>query len=258
MRWGKVLIDMLKAANDPRLPVIAEVPLPGKENSANESLAGDNTPSAQQGMPNGYDQNGGATDISHAPNYPGATGTGDDINPVGGYSRPTSSVYLDLNTPGFILTYAETQFLLAEAAVYGWNVGSSASVHYANGLSAALQTYGTLNGTNPISASTADAFAAANPLDVSSTDNSLKQINDQIWITEGTLFNFEEAWINWRRSGYPVLNPVNYIGNFTNGQIPRRQLYPSSEATNNTANYKAAVGGLSGGDSWTSRVWWDK
>ncbi|HSN09559.1 MAG TPA: SusD/RagB family nutrient-binding outer membrane lipoprotein, partial [Hanamia sp.] len=190
--------------------------------------------------------------------YPGDTGTGGDANPIGGYSRPTSAMYLGLNTPGFILTYAETEFLLAEAAVDGWNVGPTASVHYANGLSAALQTYGTLNGTTPISAATADTYAATNPLDISSTANSLQQINTQIWITTGTLFNFDEAWINWRRSGYPDLTPVNYTGNFTNATIPRRQLYPSSEATNNGANYKAAVSALTGGDQWTSRVWWDK
>ncbi len=258
VRWGKKLIDMLKATNDPRLGVIAEVPMPGKANAANESLAGDPTPANQQGMPNGYDQNGGATDISNAPDFPGATGTGNDANPIGGYSRPTSAMYLSLNTPGFILTYAETELLLAEAAADGWNVGASASDHYANGLSAALQTYGTLNGTTPISAATADAYATANPLDISSTANSLQQINTQIWITTGTLFNFEEAWINWRRSGYPDLTPVNYTGNFTNATIPRRQIYPSSEATNNGANYKAAVSALTGGDQWTSRVWWDK
>ncbi len=258
VKWGKDLIDLLKATNDPRLPVIAEVPLPGKTNAANESLAGDPTAAKQQGMPNGYDQNGGATDISNAPGYPGPTGSGNDINPIGGYSRPTSSLYLALNTPGFILTYAETELLLSEAAVYGWNVGSSASVHYANGLSAALQTYGTMNGTTPISAATANTYAATYPLDIASTTISLAQINTQIWITTGTLFNFEEAWINWRRSGYPILTPVNYNGNFTSGTIPRREIYPVSEASTNGANYKAAVGALAGGDQWTSRVWWDK
>lgn len=258
VKWGKMLIDMLKANNDPRLPVIAEVPKPGKINAGIQSLAGDPTPANQEGMPNGYDQNGGGTDISKAPGFPGPTGSGADANPIGGYSRPTSALYLDLSTPGFILTYAETELLLSEAAVRGWNVGATASVHYANGLSGALQTYGTLNGTTPISSATADMYASSHPLDVSSTTNSLGQINTQIWITTGTLFNFEEAWINWRRSGYPVLTPVNYTGNFTGGTIPRRQLYPSTEVTNNGANYNAAVSALSGGDQWTSRVWWDK
>ncbi|GAC1428973.1 MAG: SusD/RagB family nutrient-binding outer membrane lipoprotein [Chitinophagaceae bacterium] len=258
VRWGKVLIDYLKSTADPRLGVIAEVPKPGKANAANKSLAGDATPINQQGMPNGYDQNGGTTDISNSPGYPGATGTGLDANPTGGYSRPTTAVYLPLNTPSFILTYAQTEFLLAEAAVRGWNVGPSASVHYSNALAAALQTYSTLNAAGAVSATVATAYAAANPLDISSTDNSLKQINTQYWVLEGTILDFDEAWSNWRRSGYPVLTPVVYPGNFTNGTIPRRQSYPTSEASTNPANYKTAVSALNGGDTYAGRVWWDK
>ena len=72
------------------------------------------------------------------------------------------------------------------------------------------------------------------------------------------MLNFVEAWNNWKRSGYPVLIPVNYAGNFSNGTIPRRQTYPASEATLNPEGYKAALGSLSGGDTWTGRVWWDK
>ncbi|MEO6358366.1 MAG: SusD/RagB family nutrient-binding outer membrane lipoprotein [Ferruginibacter sp.] len=259
VKWGKVLVDYLKATADPRLGVISEVAMPGKANAANESLAGISTPALQQGMPNGYDQNGGATDISKAPGFPGATGTGDDINVTGGYSRPKTAVYLDLNAPTFILTYAQTEFLLAEAAARGWNVGATAAAHYANGLAAAIQTYGQMNAAaGTIAAGVATAYATANPLDVSSLENSLKQINTQYWVLAGTIFDFDEAWSNWRRSGYPVLAPVNYAGNFTGGTIPRRQAYPTSEASNNPANYKTAVTGLSGGDTYAGRVWWDK
>jgi len=258
VRWGKVLIDYLKATNDPRLGVISEIPQPGKAAAGNESLAGINTPSLQQGMPNGYDQNGGATDISKAPGYPGATGTGADVNVTGGYSRPTTALYTSLNAPSFILTYAQTELLLAEAAQRGWNVGATASAHYANGLAAALQTYSTYNASGAISSTVATAYAAANPLDVSSTDNALKQINTQYWILEGTIFDFDEAWSNWRRSGYPVLAPVNYVGNFTSGTIPRRQSYPTSESSTNPTGYKSGVATLASGDTYTSRVWWDK
>lgn len=258
VKWGKYLINYLKSTNDPRLSVIAEVPQPGTANAGNESLPGDNTPANQVGMPNGYDQNGGATDISNEPDYPGGSGSGDDFNVTGKYSRPKTSLYLSLSAPSFILTYAQTEFLLAEAAVRGWSVGATASVHYANALAAALQTYGTFNSTTPISEGTATTYAAANPLDVSTTENSLEQINTQYWILTGTIFDFDEAWSNWRRSGYPVLTPVNYTGNFTGGTIPRRQAYPASEASTNPANYTTAVGALSGGDNYTSRVWWDK
>jgi len=213
-------------------------------------------------MPSGYDQNGGATDISKEPNYPGVSPadpaiSGDAAFAVGLYSRPTAALYTrNLSTPGFILTYAETELLFAEAAVRGWQTGD-ASTHYHNGVSAALQSYGTLNSVGAISAADAEAYATAHPLDKSSTTASLAQINTQFWATTGTMFNFIEAWNNWRRSGYPVLTPVNYAGNFTSGQIPRRETYPSSEPSNNGENYNAAKSSM-GGDDWTTRMWWDK
>jgi len=255
VKWGKVLIDYLKATNDPRLGVIAEVAQPGTANAENESLPGDHTPANQLGMPNGYDQNGGATDISKAPGYPGASGTGGDANKTGNYSRPTTALYLGLNAPTFVLTYAQTELLLAEAAARGWSVGATAATHYKNGIAASLMTYSTYNAAGNISADVANNYAAANPLDQSSLDASLKQINTEYWILEGTLFDFTEAWSNWRRSGYPALSPVSYTGNFTNGTIPRRQAYPISEPSLNPANYSAAAGG---GDTYAGRVWWDK
>ena len=254
VRWTNTLINMLKQTKDPRLPVIAEVPAAGLDNAANQSLPGNSDTAVQMGMPNGYDQNAGATDISKAPGYPGGSGTGDKFNPTGKYSRPTTSLYLSLDAPIFVLTYPESEFLLAEAAARGWNVGGTAEQHYANGIVGSLLTYGQFNATTPISTAAAQAYAAANPL----VNNSLEQINDEYWVTTGTIFNFLEAWNNWKRSGYPVLAPVNYVGNFSTGQIPRRQEYPLSEATTNGANYTQAVTNLTGGDKWTSRVWWDQ
>jgi len=258
VKWGKVLIDYLKSTNDPRLSVISELLLPGISANANHDGVGDSNPADQLGMPNGYNQNGGAIDITKAPGYPGPSGSGTDADITGKYSHPKSLLYLDRNAPSFILTYAQTEFLLAEAAARGWSVGASASVHYANGVSAALQTYSAYNSLGVISSGVASAYALANPLDISSTDNSLKQINTQYWVLVGTIFDFDEAWSNWRRSGYPVLTSVNYVGNFTNGTIPRRQAYPTGEASTNPVNFAAAVQALTGGDVYSSRVWWDK
>jgi hypothetical protein len=263
VRWSKVLIDYLKANDDPRVSVVAEVPKQGSANNLNESLDGDHTFAKQIGMPNGYDQNGGATDISKASNYPGTSPAdpsiaGDKEFKVGLYSRPTTALYVrDLSTPGAILTYGETELLLAEAAVRGWNVGGTAASHYHNGVSGAIQSLAGFNAAGAIPAATAEAYATAHPLDESSATASLMQINMQYWATEGTLFNFIEAWNNWRRSGYPVLTPVVYTGNFTTGQIPRREIYPSSEPSTNGENYNAAKTNM-GGDTWTTRVWWDK
>ncbi len=173
VKWSKPLIDWLRANNDPRLGVIAEVPQPGLKNAYNEKLAGDPNPLIQLGMPNGYDQNGGSTDISTSPGYPGGTGTGGDFNPAGKYSRPTTALYLSQSAPVFVLTYAETELLLAEAAARGWNVGGTAAQHYANGLSGALQTYATFNAAGTISPTVANLYAATHPLDITSLYNSL-------------------------------------------------------------------------------------
>ena len=258
VRWSKVLIDYLKSTSDPRLGAIAEIPPAGLTASQDPALTGDNKPESQVGLPNGWDLNGGATDISKAPGYPGTSGTGADITPIGKYSRPRSVVYTNFNSPQFVITYAETELLLAEAAVRGWSVGGTAAGHYANAVGAAFQSLGTLSASAAISTSATTTYVAAHPLDVTSQTASLKMINEQYWATTGILMNFNEAWTNWRRSGYPALTPVVYAGNFSGGVIPRRQIYSTDEATANGANYKIGVASLTGGDTWSARVWWDK
>ena len=257
VRWSKTLIDYLKTTNDPRIGVIAEVPLDGLEANQTVGLAGNDDPALQLGLPNGYDLNAGTTDITTSPGYPGGTGTGDDETPIGKYSRPKTSIYGNLDGPVFILTYAQTELLLAEAAVRGFSVTGTAATHYENAIVGALLSLAPFGAEATISASVAADFAAANPLDVSTMDNSLKMINEQYWATSGTLLNFTDAWNNWKRSGYPVLTPVVYPGNFSGGVIPRRQPYPTTEGTLNGANYQTAVGRLSGGDTWSARIWWD-
>ncbi len=125
VRWSKPLIDFLKSTNDPRVSAIAEIPLAGLlQPDQDVTKTGDNDFADQMGLPAGFDLNGGATDISKAPGYPGGSGTGGDFTPIGLYSRPRVAVYTDLNSPQFILTYAESELLLAEAKVRGWNVGA--------------------------------------------------------------------------------------------------------------------------------------
>jgi hypothetical protein len=263
VRWSKTLIEFLKGTNDPRVPVIAEVPLQGLDSNTNVKLSGNNTYAKQLGLPHGWDMNGGATDITNSPGYPGYTiGPKKDTAFIGNYSRPRIAIYDDLNSPQFILTYAESELLLAEAKARGWNVGATtAAQHYANGLLAGIQSLAAFNsGDDAVKAalSSATTYVAANPLNVTSLTASLKMINEQYWATTGMLMNFVEAWNNWKRSGYPVLTPVNYAGNFSQGVIPRRQLYPTTEPTANPSNYKTAVTSLTAGDNWNSKTWWDK
>jgi len=256
VRWSKTIIDFLKGKNDPRLSVIAEVPQDGFAANNNFALSGNNTPANQAGLPNGFDIAGGATDITNSVGYPGGTGVGSDASKIGKYSRPTA-IYRNLSGPVFIATYAQTELLLAEAAVRGFNISGSAATHYDNALRGALLGLEPLGASAVIDGATVSAFVAANPLDVSSSTNSLKMINEQYWATTGVLFNFVEAWNNWKRTNYPVLTPINFSGNFSRGTIPRRQPYPTGEAGQNGDAYTKAVSGLADGDQWTSRIWWD-
>ncbi len=255
VRWSKTLIDYLKSKNDPRLSIIAEVPAAGL--AANNSVtAGDNSASNQMGLPNGFDMAGGATDITTSPGYPGGTGSGSDLTKIGKYSRPTG-IYRNLDAPAFILTYAESELLLAEAKTRGFATPKTASEHYSNAVQGAMLGLASYGASAVITTAAASAYAAANPLPPATAD-ALKAINEQYWATTGIFCNFVEAWNNWKRSGFPALTPVNFVGNFSGGTIPRRQPYPTGEAGTNGDAYKQAVGKLTGGDVWTARTWWDK
>jgi hypothetical protein len=238
-RLSATFVNTLKATNDPRLPYFGTV-------VADPTVAtdmGDTTGSNQLGQPNGFDLSGGPFDISTAPGYPGT---------VNKYSVVNRFTYARTTAPTFFVTYAETEFLLAEAAQNGW-ISASAATLYSNGVSAAMQQLGLQGGAGPGGVSIA-AYVAAHPLTAGS---ELKQINTQYWIA--SFMDETEAWANWRRSNFPTLTPVsNYPGNATNGTIPRRYTYPQGEAATNTVNYNAAVAGLANGDKMTSRMWWDK
>ena len=229
-------MNILKSTSDPRLKYIATV----ATDPSNTDDKGDNDPAIQIGMPNGYDRGGAATDISNAPNFPG------DVNK---YSIVNRNTFAKPTAPTFFLTYAETKLLLAEAAQRGW-ISADAATLYNEGTAAAIMQ---LNETGAsLTEGDVNTYLTANPFNAA---KALEQINTQYYIV--TFMDEYEAWANWRRSGYPVLKPVNYFGNVTNGTIPRRFTYPTSEPAVNGENYGSAVSGLKDGDKMTSRVWWD-
>jgi hypothetical protein len=237
---SKTFVDYLNATHDPRLSyfgtVVADPGVAGDQ--------GDNTAANQLGQPNGFDLSGGPTDISHGSNWPGNQNK---------YSVVNRNTFSRTDAPTFFLTYAETEFLLAEAAQRGWITGSAAT-YYTNGVKGAMDQMGQVAkvGAAPAAAAVT-AYLAANPL---TPGSELQIINSQYWVA--SFMDETEAWANWRRSGFPVLTPVVYPGNATNGTIPRRYVYSTVEAAANATNYSAAISGLANGDKMTSRVWWDK
>lgn len=242
-RMSESFVNLLKNTNDPRLNWICTVvPDPAKKIGSGDWQMGDTTTVSQIGMPNGYDTNAQATDITKAPNYPGNKNN---------YSVANRYTYARIDAPTFILTYAENQLLLAEAAYRGY-INGDAKSYYESGVRAAMEQLRQF-GVPGINSDRIEQYLQENPYKEST---ALEQISVQYYIN--TFSDEYESFANWRRTGYPVLKEVNYIGNVTNGTIPRRFTYPTDEATINKDNYLKAVQNLNGGDKMTSRVWWDK
>jgi hypothetical protein len=185
---------------------------------------------------------------------PSWTGTVGDPSGMNNYSSQNPAM-IQRTGPTFFLTYAESELLLAEAAVRWGSAFGLPQDHYNNGVTASMSYLSQYDASMAVPASEINAYLAAHPYDPA---KGLEMINTQIWAEEGTALEFHEAWINWRRSGFPVLTPVNYPGNVTGGTIPRRYSYPVGEQASNLDNLNAAISNMPGGDKWTSRVWWDK
>jgi hypothetical protein len=99
-----------------------------------------------------------------------------------------------------------------------------------------------------------DAYLVANPFNPA---KALEQINTQYWIS--SYINWDEAWANFRRSGYPVLvpNPYPQADPDVKGGFIRRLSYPDREWSVNGANVQAAVD-RQGPDNLSTRIFWDK
>lgn len=229
-KWSRTYINYLKSRSDPRLGVVAMLP------------DGVTDADSMVGLPNGYDESlSPTTGITFTQGWRGS---------LNNYSEP-SDIIVTYEAPTFVLTYSEAELLLADAAKR-WGIGD-VEEHYHNGVVAAITELAAYGDAAAIDEGDAEAFYTKHPYNDSS---GLAQINFQFWAS--TSFNDYEAWFNWRRTGYPVLTPVNYQSNVTSGTIPRRMAYPFSERQSNAANYAAAVAAsLPDGDNLTSRVWWD-
>ena len=242
-KWSQSFINYLKSNNDPRLSKIAVTQLYTNPSSTVQSTTYDSNAADQKGMPNGKDLSG----------IPGQTiGTDPSYTSFPDYSSPNPAL-ITRTGPTFVLTYGESELLLADAAVR-FGIAGDPGAHYTNGVTAAMTYLGEYSPTIAVAPGDVTTYLTAHPYNAT---DGLEMINDQYWALTNTMLDFYESWSNWRRSGYPVLVPVNYPGNNTGGTIPRRFPYPLTEAGSNTVNYNTAHNAVPGGDLLTSRVWWD-
>lgn len=179
-------------------------------------------------------------------------------------------------TPGILMTSAEQEFLIAEAASKAW-INEDVAKHFENGVRMAMQFL------NDKYFSEEDAYASKITdeeisdylqhinADLSTEQSARIAINTQAYILH--LTNPSECWANLRRADYPVLKDRNNLPKWAsfptssadNWTTPTRLCYPQLEADYNTVNYNAALTKLGGdfadgqnADDWHKQVWWDK
>jgi hypothetical protein len=141
--------------------------------------------------------------------------------------------------PMRLLTNFQRCFILAEMAIRLKTAGD-ANALYQEGIRRSMELTG-------VSTSDIDAYFAANPAIVTlrgTDEHKYNQIIRQKWVA--WVGNGYEAWNDYRRTGYPRLQPALNIS-FTTA-IPQRLLYPPSEvAANGDAIPRVVI---------TDRVWW--
>lgn len=123
-----------------------------------------------------------------------------------------------------LLSAAEVSFILAEAALKGWNVGD-AQTHYEAGVKASMETWGVDGDYDTYIAETGVAF-----------DGSQEQVMEQKWIASWTAAT--ESWFDYRRTGLPDFQ-AGPAGK--RGELPVRFYYMTDELRLNADNAENAM-----------------
>ena len=205
--------------------------------------------------------------------------TGHDVSSNDAF-KDSSRPAITSTTPTYWMRASEVYFLLAEAALHGFAVGGTAESLYEKGIEMSFEENGIASseaadymssGLKP----SAYSFHLTNPgvnVDVPAVtqattewtgtdEEKLEKIMIQKWIA---LYpNGQEAWTEYRRTGYPKLHSA--ISNYSNGEVDsevgiRRMRFPTNKSTSaeDIANLESARKLLRGGlDKAGTRLWWD-
>jgi len=238
--------DYLVATNDPRKDVIMAA-------YANNDKDGENITEKT-----GYAGLGATEYYWDAAAVVGADGVSRSYG-EGAYLSPHKNL-VDKDDPSLLMTSAEVQFLLAEAAQRGW-ISGSAKTYYDAGVEAAMSQLDVYALDNSISGQQVADYLAGNPY---IAGDGLEQINYQLWINY--FLNGWESYSNWRRSGYPELRAQHRVSwdVYLIDDEPRRLMYVDEEYDRNAENIAEAVAKLEAGGATPAarhidgRVWWDK
>ena len=238
IRLSKTFSDRLTALNDPRIRVFGRP-------TQNSVTAG--TP-VIQGIPNGLSDvaalafNGGPQNVSRV-GYTFACLVCND---------PGQAAPIPDAPRGLLMTYAELQFILAEARQRNFITTGTAATYYNQGIAANFSYWqSVVPAAYNLQIAMPTVYLTQPAVELTGTNTEiLGKIALQKWIA--LYFNGLEAWFDWKRTGLPEIIPGP--GNLNNNLVPVRFIYPISEQALNAANRAAAVQ-RQGADNINTRTW---
>jgi hypothetical protein len=226
-RMSQTLMNIMLAANDPRVPIYAQPTVAD--------------PTKYAGMPNGLTQSTASVYFNTASRpgaifYPGATVYGF----FGGNGK---------SQPSFLMTRAEVAFIQAEAAERGLGglAAGAAAGYYNSAIQASMDQWGV---SDPVAVS---GFLSNANIAYKGGTPGLIQIAVQKWVALYT--DGGQAWAEWRRTCQPAtLIPGPYAIIST---VPRRFQYSTTEVSVNATQLNAAIA-RQGADVFQTNMYWDK
>jgi hypothetical protein len=222
-RMSRVIINLMNANSDPRVPIYAQPAPDGSYIGAPNALTAANAAPYIA-----------TTSRPGAVFYPGNTAYG--FYGGGGNSFPS-----------FLMTYAEVEFIKAEAVERNLaTISGSAASHYNAGIRASMEQWG-------VPSSEIDAYLARAAVVYKGGTEGLRQIAQQKWIALFT--DGGSAWSEWRRTCQPM--SVQPGPAATKSNVPRRFQYSITEKSVNLENVNGAIA-AQGADVFETRMYWDK
>lgn len=240
-----VFVNYLRDNNDPRLRSFAVRYVgAGGIGDQDDRLNSSTDPTDQIGMPLGHDQ----TTIHNQASSDGLASMWD-------YSQVDRDRMVNQQAPDFLITYAQTQLLLAEAAERNWIPGDGID-YFTEGVRAHLEQMELHHQDMAIPQNDINTYVNAQN-SAYQTGDVYEHIHNQYWVA-GFIINPREVFANWRRTGYPQLDPNPYPDQEIGGDFIRRRPYIEREISVNTANVQAAIQNQGwSGNLLDARVWWD-
>ncbi len=177
------------------------------------------------------------------------------------YSKIGKELFMGIDMKHHILSFAEMNFIKAEAVLQGWGGSQTAEDYYYAGIDASFEQYG-LSGVDAYKAQDGIQWGTASQglrdiygvVSSGISDEPLDKIVRQRWVA---MFDQgHDTWCMQKRTRIlpftPHFNPDGSYGNATHAYIPERMVYNPKEMGINPVAYAAALSALGGPDEMTT------